>query len=162
MLAINKIAFYCKKYEGFELFKKEALRVFSIFYELFKIKKLTRTGLRYINIIPFIRENNIIPINNFLNIQINLPKSIPTNFTNLAIIFVSQTKGGSITTRIEPVISKDRTQEAIILDFDYAKEKDLYFYKIEEYLDESHKYTKYLFEELITEDYKKVMRGEVI
>jgi len=162
MVSINKLAFSCKKYEGFETFKKETTRLFSIFGELFKIKKLKRTGLRYINVIPFTREKNIIPIKNYLNIQIKLPQSIPTDFKHLSIIFVSQTEGGSITTRIEPIISKDQTQEAIMLDFDYAKEENLNFDSIEKYLDESHKHTKYLFEELITEDYKKVMRGEVL
>jgi uncharacterized protein (TIGR04255 family) len=118
--------------------------------------------LRYINIIPFTRENNVIPIENYFNIQIGLPKSIPTDFKSLNVVFVSQTKGGSITTRIEPVISHDQTKEAFILDFDYAKKDNLEFSLIENYLDESHKHTKHLFEELITEDYKKVMRGEAI
>lgn len=162
MLSINKMAVYCKKYERFKLFKKEAMRIFSIFGELFKVQKLNRIGLRYINIIPFTREKNIIPLNNYLNIKIDLPKSIPTDFKNLNIIFVSQTEGGSITTRIEPVVSPDQTQEVIILDFDYAKEENLNFGSIDKYLDESHQHTKYLFEELITDDYKKVMRGEVI
>ncbi len=162
MLSINKMAMYCKKYEGFKLFKKEVMRIFFIFGELFKIQKLNRTGLRYINIIPFTREKNIIPIKNYLNIKIDLPKSIPTDFKNLNIIFVSQTKNGIITTHIEPAISHDRTREAIILDFDYAKEEDLNFCSINKYLDESHQHTKYLFEELITDDYKKVMRGVVI
>jgi len=162
MLSINKVAVYCKKYVGFKPFKKETMRTLSIFGELFKVQKLNRTGLRYINIIPFTREKDVIPIINYLNIKIELPKSIPTDFKNLNIIFVSQTKGGSITTRIEPAISPDKTQEVIILDFDYAKEENLIFGSIDKYLDESHQHTKYLFEELITDSYKKVMRGEVI
>ncbi len=162
MLSVNKIAVYCKKYSGFKPFKKETMRIFSIFGELFKVKKLNRTGLRYINIIPFTRERDVIPIKNYLNIKMELPKSIPTNFKNLNMIFVSQTKGGSITTRIEPAISPDKTQEVIILDFDYAKEENLIFGSIDKYLDESHQHTKYLFKELITDSYKKVMQGEVI
>ena len=43
----------CKKYEGFQSFKKESLRLLSIFGELFKVEKLIRSGLRYVNIIPF-------------------------------------------------------------------------------------------------------------
>lgn len=162
MLSINKIAVYCKKYEGFKFFKKETMRILSIFGEFFKIKKLNRTGLRYINIIPFTREKNIIPIKNYLNIQIKLPKSMSTDFKNLSMIFVSQTEGGNITTRIEPVISENQTEEAIMLDFDYAKEKDLNLDSIDAYLEESHKHTKDLFEGLITDNYRKVMRGEVI
>ena len=162
MLSINKMAVYCKKYKGFAVFKDELIRIFSIFGEIFKIQKLNRTGLRYINIIPFTREESVIPIKNYLNFKIDLPKSIPTDFKNINIIFVSQTNSGSITTHIEPAISSDQTQEVIILDFDYAKEGSLNFNLIDKYLDESHKYTKYLFEELITDDYKKVMRGEMI
>ncbi len=162
MLAINKIAIYCRKYMGFKPFKEETIRILSIFGELFKVQKLNRTGLRYINIIPFTREKDVIPIENYLNIKIGLPQSIPTNFKNLNIIFVSQTEGGSITTRIEPAISPDKTQEVIILDFDYAKEENLTFGSVDKYLDESHQHTKYLFEELIADCYKKVMRGEVI
>ena len=163
MLSIDKFAFYCKKYEGFNSFKKETMRLFSIFKELFKIQKLKRAGLRYINIIPFVRENDIIPIENYLNIKIVLPNSIPTDFKNLSLIFVSQTKqGGSLTTRIESAISNDKKQEGIILDFDYAQEGDLYFSQVEKYLEESHNNTKYIFERLIADSYKKVMRGEVI
>lgn len=163
MISINKLAFYCKKYEGFNSFKKEVMRVFSIFEELFKIQKLRRAGLRYINIIPFIRENDIIPIENYLNIKIVLPNFITTDFKNLSLIFVSQTKeGDSLTTRIESAISNDKKQEGIILDFDYAQEGDLYFSQIDKYLEESHTNTKHLFEQLITDNYKKVMRGEVI
>jgi len=162
MLCINKVALSCRKYEGFKSFKKETMRIFSIFGESFKIQKLNRTGLRYINIIPFAREGNVIPIKNYLNIDIGLPESIPADFKNLNIIFVSQTKTGSITTRIIPVISQDKTEEAIILDFDYAKGENLNFSSIEQYLDESHQHTKHIFEELIADDYKKVMRGEVI
>lgn len=55
MVSINKVAVYCKKYMGFEPFKRETMRIFSIFGELFKVQKLDRTGLRYINIIPFTR-----------------------------------------------------------------------------------------------------------
>ncbi|MEE9215773.1 MAG: TIGR04255 family protein [Thermodesulfobacteriota bacterium] len=162
MLSINNIALYCKKYEGFGLFKEETMKVFIIFIELFKIKKLNRIGLRYVNVIPFTREKDIIPLKNYLNVQINLSESIPTDFKDLNMIFVSQTEGGSITTHIESVISPDQTREAIMLDFDYAKEKDLNFDSIDAYLEESHQHTKDLFEKLITGDYKKVMRGEVI
>ena len=139
-------------------------RIFNFYnYCLFKIQKLRRAGLRYINIIPFIRENDIIPIENYLNIKIVLPNSITSDFKNLSLIFVSQTKeGGSLTTRIESAISNDKKQEGIILDFDYAQEGDLYFSQIDKYLEESHNNTKYIFEQLIADNYKKVMRGEVI
>ncbi len=107
------------------------LKIFSVFGELFTIEKLTRTGLRYVNVIPYTREKGIIPIENYLNIRIELPKSISTDFENLNMIFISQTEDGKVATHIESVISQDQTEEAIMLDFDYAKEKDLYFNSLE-------------------------------
>jgi len=92
-----------------------------------------------------------------------LLKKKQSDFKNLSLIFVSQAEeGGSLTTRIEPAISYDKNQEGIILDFDYAQEGDLYFSQIDKYLEESHTNTKYFFEQLIADNYKKVMRGEVI
>lgn len=156
------IAISCKKYEGFQSFKRECLRLLAMFDEIFKIEKVTRSGLRYINIIPFTREEGLIPLKAFLNIEINLPKVIPSTFKAASFVFVSQLEKGSITTRVQPVISPDQSKEAIILDFDYAKEGDLAFKNIDEYLEESHSHTKALFEGLVTENYLKIMRGEVV
>ena len=161
-LSINTVAVYCRKYKGFKPFKKETMRIFSILRELFKIQKLNRTGLRCINVIPFTRVKNAVPINDYLNIEIRLPKLVSTDFKDLNIVFISKTKGGAITTRIEPATSPDKSQEVIILDFDYAKSENLDFDCIESYIDESHEHTKRFFEGLITDDYRKVMRGEVI
>jgi len=161
-LSINKLFLSCKKYQGFQVFKNEVLRVFSIFNDTFKgISALNRTGLRYINIIPFAREKGTVPLKNLLNISLLLPASTSPVFKNIHISFVLQVEGGNITTRIEPVVAPDKS-EAIILDFDYAKEKPLVFNSIEQYIEESHKHTKHLFEELVTEDLKKIMRGEVV
>lgn len=40
MTAINQFAFSTKKYEGFNLFKEEALRLIALFAQKFKIGKL--------------------------------------------------------------------------------------------------------------------------
>ncbi|MFH1230854.1 MAG: TIGR04255 family protein [Planctomycetota bacterium] len=161
-LAINKIAFYCKKYEGFDAFKKESLRIFSLFEDVFKIKTISRTGLRYINFIPYTKENDLIPLKNYLTVELLLPKSLPSDFKNLGIIFTSKMGEGIITTRIEPERSADMLQEVIILDFDYARTGDLEFSQISKYLDDSHKHTKIMFESLIADGYRKFMQGETI
>ncbi len=161
-LSINKLFLSCKKYQGFQFFKDEVLRVFSVFNDTFKmVSELNRTGLRYINIISFAREKGTIPLKNLLNVDLHLPTSTSPNFKNIQISFVLQVEGGNITTRIEPVVAPDKS-EAIILDFDYAKEKPLIFNSIDQYIEESHKHTKCLFEELVTEDLKKIMWGEVV
>lgn len=162
MLSLNSLAFFTKDYKGFSNFKETIVKYFNIFKTIYKINKLNRTGLRYINIIPFIRdENNIFPVKHFLNINIQLPDSIPPNFKDLRISFKSKTSGGCITTQILPA-SNDKNDEVIILDFDYVKTDDLHINHLKTYLEESHTYTKSIFRELITDDYLKVMRGDVI
>src|SRR3989337_722907 len=64
--SINTFSYHAKKYEGFNSFKNKTLRYMRLFCQLYKIKSLKRTGLRYINHISFKRENGIIPINKYL------------------------------------------------------------------------------------------------
>lgn len=162
MSAINRFAFSAKKYEGFRLFKEETLRLLQIFAETFKIGKLNRTGLRYINVIPFVREGDVFPLANYLNVSVKLPLAFPEKSKYLSVSFVAQTGIGSVTTRIEPLLAEDGSHEAILLDFDYAMETDLHIRDIERYLDESHRHTKDMFEQVITDSYRQYLKGETV
>ena len=162
MTAINSFAFSVKRYEGFNKFRPEAIRLLKLFCEKFKIKKLNRIGLRYINVIPYVREKNIVPLTDYLNISIKLPSAFSEHFKNFDLIFVSQTAGGLITTRIEQILKEDGTEEAILLDFDFYKEENLQSSQLEGYLDESHLQTKKMFEEIITDTYRNYIKGETI
>lgn len=163
IVGINKVAYFTKKYPGFKIFKDEALDVIQSFGKLFKLDKLNRTGLRYINIIPFTREETILPIRNYLNIEVNLPLISSSKFNSLNMAFVSKAnEEGNITTQIRTILSQDKTREAILLDFDYSKDANLVINKVNNYLEESHGYTKELFENIITDEYKKFMRGEMV
>lgn len=77
-------------------------------------------------------------------------------------MFISKTEGGAITTKIESIISADRSHEAILFDFDYAKEKNLVIDHVEQYLEESHTHTKRVFEELITDEYRSYLKGDAV
>ena len=162
-LSINTFFVSVKKYNGYNIFKKEVLKIVSYFREVFpEITHIKRTGLRYINIIPFTRETGIIPIENYLNINVMFLKSMPTSFKNFTFLFVSDAGEGNVTTRIEPALSPDKS-EAIILDFDYTKEATgLTIESVGKYMDDSHLYTKSIFEDLLTANYKKYMKGDVI
>ena len=62
------------------------------------------------------------------------------------------------------MFSADKSGEAILLDIDYAKEKEegLSIANVKKYLEESHMYSRQLFEDLITDSYRMLLRGEAI
>jgi len=162
LLAINKLAVSLKRYRGFGLFEKEIEKVISVFQECYSIKKINRTGLRYINIISFTRENGLVPIEQFLNINLTLPEALPKKYQNINVMFSSVLDEGTITTKIECLKSTENDQEALLLDFDFAKQGDLRLSNLSSYINESHKKTKQFFEDLITEEYRQYLRGETI
>ncbi|HHT9104326.1 MAG TPA: TIGR04255 family protein [Candidatus Wujingus californicus] len=163
MLSINRFSYYSRKYPGFALFKKEIIRLIDIFKKSYPtIKKLTRTGFRYVNIIPFTREQGIVPLDKYLNVKLQLPSLILGKYNNISVGLIAKTNGGSITTRIETLSATDKSGEAILLDIDFAKEDDLSMVNVKKYLDESHNYSRQLFEDLITDMYRIYLRGESI
>ncbi|MFH2070973.1 MAG: TIGR04255 family protein [Elusimicrobiota bacterium] len=162
MVSMNKLAYYSRKYQGYNDFRNKVVKIFDLFGKLFKINKLNRVGLRYINVIPFTREEGLVPLEKFLKIKLVFPESIPNQIENLSTIFISKIKNGSITTKLESMRTPDKGREALLLDFDYAKNENLFFQKVKCYLKESRFHVHKIFEDLITTDYRKYLKGETL
>jgi len=162
MLAINKFSFYEKKYEGHKKFIREFMRLARLLGETYSISKIDRLGWRYINLIPFTREDGIVPLQRFLTVSLNVPNSVSERFENLSIVFISRVADGSITTKIESAVREDRQQEALVLDFDFAMTENLHFSKLGDYVIMAHEHTSALFESLITDQYRQYLRGETL
>jgi uncharacterized protein (TIGR04255 family) len=162
MLAIDRFSFFDRNYSGHKGFMKEFVRLAKILGEIYAVKKLNRLGWRYINVIPFSRENEIVPLQRFTNFGLKLPEGMSDKFENLSIVFISRTPGGTITTRIESIIRSDDQQEALLMDFDFAMTEKLSLSKIDSCINKAHKQTRELFENLITDDYRQYLRGEMI
>lgn len=160
LVALNRFAFVSRKYVGYADFRTSSLDLFRKFQALFKIGPVNRTGFRFVNVIPFTREAGLIPIERFLNLSLQLPPGLESKPVNISLVFTTELDGGQLTTKLEAVQDETKTQEALVLDFDYAKVQDLTFDKVSEYLDESHAETKRFFESLITPGFREWMRGE--
>lgn len=159
--SINKCSFHRYKYLGFSQFKEETLRYLGLFAEKFRIQTLYRTGLRYVNHIPILREDGVIPLGKFLNFGYKTPKSIPEAYDFLHTVLFVKLGDGSLRVLIQyRKLPDEKETEIIILDFDYFFEGNLEFSKIESYIDESHKHTKQIFEDLIKDYYKRIMDME--
>ena len=162
MLAINRFSFHEKKYSGHKEFIKEFVRLAKTLGEIYAVKKLNRLGWRYINVIPFSRENEIVPLQRFTNFGLKLPEGMSDKFENVSIVFISKAPGGTITTRIESIIRSNDQQEALLMDFDFAMTEKLSFSRINSCVSRAHEQTRAIFENLITDDYRQYLRGETI
>lgn len=159
MVALNMFAYYCRNYLGYVHFRDECLKLLSIFIQTFNIQTLTRLGLRHINIIPFVRESGLIPVQHFFVIAEKLGEIFPEGFQNFTLAFVSPVNGGLITTRIEPLLKEDGGQEAFLLDFDYARTLDLDILQVAAHLEDAHTQSRAIFRKLITGSHLDFIKG---
>ena len=162
MLALNRFSFHDKDYSGHKRFIKEFIELVKKLNQTYSLKKLARVGWRYINVIPFTREDGIVPLQRFVSLDVILPEGVSDQFENLSMVLISKVPDGTITTRIESIIRSDDQQEALLLDFDFALTEKLAFSKIHSCVRKAHSETRALFENLITDDYRQYLRGETI
>ncbi|MDQ7783583.1 MAG: TIGR04255 family protein [Desulfomonilaceae bacterium] len=162
MVSINRFGYYCRAYPGFDRFSAECLRVMDLLGSIVPIRRLNRIGLRHINIIPFLREDDLVPFSYFFELGDKMLESLPGGIENISMAFALSGGGGKITTRIESITRTDGSQEAFLLDFDYAKEGELTFGQVRDYLKEAHDRSADLFHRLITPNYRDYIKGEEI
>jgi uncharacterized protein (TIGR04255 family) len=161
MVAVDKFAYYEQRYESHKKFTAEFLRLTAVFSEIFGLDTLDRVGWRYINIIPFTRESGILPLRRLLNLGVTGPTGVSGDFENVSIVLISKVARGSITTKLQSLIRPDK-QEAFLLDFDFGMTEGLRFTNLASYVRDAHDHTRGLFEELITDEYRQYLRGDVV
>jgi uncharacterized protein (TIGR04255 family) len=161
-VGLNRFSFITLDYPGYQSFRGRFLKYFVPFRQIYGLSKLNRTGLRYVNHIPVLREKGMIPLSNFLNFGYKLPPSIPEEIESLGTFLTVTIGDGHLRIVISHEELQDPTRsEVIALDFDYFLDQDLVADRVEQYLDKSHEHTKKIFVDLVSEKYLQVMRGEV-
>jgi uncharacterized protein (TIGR04255 family) len=154
---------YIRKYEGYRAFREEFLRILDHFNGCFSVPAISRAGWRYINLIPFVRKEGVIPLSEYLTLGFKVPDMIPERFSNLGLVFESKTDDGTITTRLESRKSSKDSSEALLLDFDFGCEGDtLLMSEVPDYMETAHRHTRNLFEALITDKYRSFLKGDVL
>lgn len=161
--SINRFSFHTNDYSGgFELFEEECIKYINSFLKFFKIATLSRIGLRYVNNMPIIRKNGVIPISEYLNFGFHLPKPIPNDPELFHALLVTKVGDGNLRILIQyQEIVNQPKQEIILLDFDFYYEGTLKAVDFNTYLTKSHKHIKEdIFMNLISENYKKMLEKE--
>ncbi len=160
LTALNLFAYQTVTYPGFPRFRVEALKWVGEFARQFHIGKLTRTGLRYTNIVPYPPTEGF-PVSSFFDVNIKLGMLESSRFHKFQLAAVIPTdSGGQLTVQVQEVENGVSATPSIMLDFDYAMAGELHVSDVAKYLDDSHAETKRLFEGLLTEKYRNFLRGE--
>lgn len=159
--SIDRCSFHSYKYSGgYAAFGKNALKVISGFCNRFNIETIKRTGLRYIDHIPIVREEGLIPLKKYLNFWYELPKSLSETFGYENLLTMLEVKKGDGHLRLQiSSLQREDGIDMVVLDFDYAIFGELKVSNLKNYLETSHAHTKQVFEDLITDYLRQIMRG---
>lgn len=158
LTALNSFAYRTSKYPGYAMFRPEVLSWIRAFTETFKVGRLTRTGLRYTNIIPFAPGVGF-PLQRFLRLGMALGTEQVNEFSKFFLATEIPAASGSLTIQVGMAPGE---HEGILLDFDFAMTEGLTIEQVEQYMDQSHAETKRLFESLLTDEYRTYLRGDVV
>lgn len=162
LIAPNSFGFSVTEYGGHQAFFKEFARLYKVFAETFpKIDKLNRIGWRYVNIIPFVREKGLIPIENFLKLELGLPEQVPSRYEKIDLnLTATRDNNDSVIVKLANV-QKNTGEEGLLLDIDYGKKGDsLRFKELKKHLKDGHDHSRNLFENFITDAYRQYLRGK--
>jgi uncharacterized protein (TIGR04255 family) len=161
-LAINRFAFYERSYSGHEAFIGEFLRLANLVSEFYGVDKLNRVGWRYINIIPFVRQRQIIRVGDVLNLALSVGEEPVRKFHDLNLEWVSPADEGVLITRLQSATESPSKQEILKLDFDSFATEELSMGNLRETTTLVHNHARLMFERMITNEYRQYLRGEGI
>lgn len=158
MAGLNLLLYSSKRYTGFTEFKAQLLPIFEYFIDRFKISPLKRFGFRYINAIPFAREDNFIPLSKYFRSKFSVSPDIADHMEQCDITLVQKVNEGKVITKVAAMRKQSDSQEALLLDIDYFRTAGLNASKFAQYLDEGHLGAKRYFESIITDQYRDFLK----
>jgi len=158
---INMWSFHQKApYPGFKTFQKQCLEYLISFQKQFRLKTLKRVGLRYINHIPFVRENGFVPLQHYIKLQHQFPAPLTNKFKLVDFGSISPLKEGNVRILLQSVeVEAPPKAEMLVLDFDVYYEGELLAARAGTYLEKSHREINAIFEAMVTDEYRKIMEG---
>jgi uncharacterized protein (TIGR04255 family) len=161
-VALNRYSYYERGYTGHKKFIGEFRALASLIKKLYGIEGLNRVGWRYINVVPYVREKGLVPLNEYLRLSVVIPGVESARFEHVALHFTLKTREASVTTRIASLIDQSTQQEALLVDFDCFVSDGLTMSKLAEGVKKVHLAGREMFENIITENYRSYLRGETL
>ena len=164
-VALNSLVFSEANYSGHKSFIGEFGRLIALFRSVYpELGLISRVGWRYINVIPFSREDGLIPVNRFLRLDVSLPSMLFQRTAALDLHWSGRHFDGEVTIRLAAVVQKDvKQQEAMLLDIDFGKTgPKIEWADVQEVIEDARSKCRAIFENLITDKYRHYLRGETV
>ena len=165
LVALNSLAYSEAQYSGHKQFLAEFLKLVASFRRCYpKLGSVTRIGWRYINLIPFTVEDDLLPLNRFLKFRADLPLGLFDRTGKIDLQWSGLHGEATATVRLANVARKDSPgNEALLLDIDFARENaKLSWDGIATVIEELHGAGREAFEQLITDGYRDYLRGNTL
>ncbi|MCU7838889.1 MAG: TIGR04255 family protein [Candidatus Thiodiazotropha sp. (ex Troendleina suluensis)] len=163
-VAINSISYFTRDYPGYVAFMRAFEPVTKVFFGLLGPVNTTRIGWRYINAIPFTRENGLLPLSRIFKDNDIYGNSLSLETDQLSTFLVKSFDDFRLNIKLEsttPASSLD--EEVIILDIDAFQEfkPDVAMNDQEtiSVIRHMHDASRSVFENLISDGYREFLKG---
>ena len=163
-LALNSFAYFQREYQGAEKFINEILRLFEIGNQLFSIQRFNRVGWRYINTIPFTRENSLIPLARIFNDPPNLFSIKSHEYLQVNFNATTTYESEFVSVKLESDNIELEGKEILVFDIDVSRaisdESSIVISDIPGLINRLHRIARNFFESSITDQYRNYISEE--
>lgn len=163
-LALNALGYFQREYEGSARFIQEILRLADTANDLFQVRRFSRIGWRYINLIPFTREKTLIPLARFFNNPPSLFGIDSHEFNEVQFRASTTYEDQKVLVNLASQDSGEDADESLVFDIDAfvdnLSESGFEISQLSEKVDNLHRIARNFFEDSITEEYRDFLRGD--
>jgi uncharacterized protein (TIGR04255 family) len=118
-LAINSFSYYSREYPGHKSFLAGVEKALSIFSDLVNSIEVTRIGWRYINEIPFTREDGLLPLDRFFREDSIFGDSINRDIRDLSYKATLPINDKQLSIKLDCAkLDEEMGEETFLLDID--------------------------------------------
>lgn len=169
-LSLNSVAFITRRYKTYADFRSRFLAVFKAFTDVFSPRKITRTGLRFVNYLPSNFGDAAPVAGNFhpgLKLKLEGVTGLELQLNQPQLVFTVNVRAHSLRVSLVPdqrtmqgAPSNYQAMASVLLDFDCYSDIERPVTEVPASLDQSHQIVDAAFLGMITPAYEKYLRGE--
>ena len=161
-IAINSFAYLESDYRGHTKFIFEVAHLYDLLTSLVPIRRITRVGWRYVNAIPFTREDGYVPLSRFLREVPAVLSGFAGEYKKINFRASTHYKGTDAGIRLESALNGGTDDEVLVFDIDMFKTFDKADKQpnVTRMAEQLRKAGREVFEDSITEAYREFLKGK--